>query len=135
MGVHEFAKISNIHLKIICHFLVLESDRNIIFFCTESSILPRYEDTYSTFHSVRQHTFVKNEFRYLNVSAVGTFTVYDALDCAFECLSNPSCLSVNMAAYKGTNGVLWCELLSSDKYRNASEYEGNESSHHFSIKV
>jgi len=60
--------------------------------------------------------------------------VYDIFDCTFECLSNPSCLSVNIAAYKGANGELWCELLSSDKYRNSTEYEGNKSSHHFSIK-
>ena len=79
--------------------------------------------------------FVKEEFYYLNVSRVGTFTVYDIFDCTFECLSNPSCLSVNMATSKGANGELWCELLSSDKYRNSTEYEGNKSSHHFSRKV
>ena len=69
------------------------------------------------------------------MTRVGTFNVYDAFDCTFECLSNPSCLSVNMAAYKGANGELWCELLSSDKYRNPKDYEGNKKSHHFSIMV
>ena len=78
---------------------------------------------------------MKEEFYYLHVSRVGTFTVYDAFDCTFECLNNPSCVSVNMAASRGANDELWCELLSSDKYRNSSEYHGNKSSHHFAMKV
>jgi len=77
---------------------------------------------------------MKEEFYYLHVSRVGTFTVYDAFDCTFECLNNPSCVSVNMAASRGANDELWCELLSSDKYRNSSEYHGNKSSHHFAMK-
>ena len=40
-----------------------------------------------------------------------------------------------MAASKGADGKLWCELLSSEKHSNPEEYKGNESSHHFSIKV
>ena len=79
--------------------------------------------------------FIKDEFHYLNVSRVGTFTVYDIFDCTFECLSNPLCFSVNMATSKGANGVLWCELLSSDRHRNPEDYGGNKSSHHFSIVV
>ena len=75
------------------------------------------------------------EFHYLRVSRVGTFTVYDEFDCAFKCLNNPSCFSVNVAASKGANDELWCELLSSDKYRNSKEYYGNKSSHHFTINV
>ena len=102
---------------------------------TKSNILPHPKDTYSTLQSVRQQTFVKDKFHYLNVSQFGTFTVYDIFDYTFECLGSCSRLSVNMAAFKGANGELWWELLSSDKYRNSTEYEGNKSSHHFSIKV
>ncbi|XP_066021695.1 uncharacterized skeletal organic matrix protein 5-like [Pocillopora verrucosa] len=32
------------------------------------------------------------------------------------------------------DGKFWCELLSSDKYRNSTELLGNKSSHHFVIK-
>ena len=85
--------------------------------------------------TVRQHVFIKNDFHYLNVPRVGTVTVYEVFDCTFECLSNPLCFSVNLAASKGAHGKLWCELLSSDKYRNYTEYKGNQSSHHFAIKV
>ena len=93
------------------------------------------KDAWSISPTVRQHLFIKDEFHYLNVSRVGSFTVYDIFDCTFECLSNPSCLSVNMVASKGAKGELWCELLSSDKYRNAKDYEETKSSHHFSIMV
>jgi len=91
------------------------------------------KDAYSVSETVRQHVFIKDEFHYLNVSRVGTFTVYDIFNCTFECLSNPLCFSMNMAASKGANGVLWCELLSSDKYRNPKDHGGNKSSHHVSI--
>ena len=86
-------------------------------------------------HSLRQDVFIKEEYHYLNVPKVGTFTVYDSLDCTFECLGNPSCLSFNLAAYKGADGKLRCELLSSEKYSIPEEYKRNESFHHFSIKV
>ena len=59
----------------------------------------------------------------------------DLLDCIVECLKNALCLSINMAAFKGAEGKLWCELLSSDKYRDIKNYKENMSSHHFSILV
>ncbi|XP_073249970.1 uncharacterized protein [Porites lutea] len=86
-------------------------------------------------HSLRQDVFIKEEYHYLNVPKVGTFTVYDSLDCTFECLGNPSCLSFNLEAYKGADGRLRCELLSSEKYSNPEEYKRNKSFHHFSIKT
>ena len=66
---------------------------------------------------------------------VETDAVYDVFDYTFKCLSKPSCLSLNLAASRGADGKLWCELLSSEKYSNPKEYKANESSHHFSIKV
>ncbi|PFX13208.1 hypothetical protein AWC38_SpisGene22728 [Stylophora pistillata] len=38
-----------------------------------------------------------------------------------------------MAAAKGADGKFWCELLSSDKYRNAEDFKTNKSSHHYSV--
>ena len=81
----------------------------------------------------QQSLFKKEELPYLNVSKLGTFAVYDFFDCTFECLSNPLCLSINVAALRGADGKLWCKLLSSDKYKDASQYGGNKSSHHFSV--
>ena len=85
--------------------------------------------------TVKQRQFLKDEFHYLNVTRVGTSIVYDIFDCIFGCLSNPSCFSFNFAAFKGEDGNLWCDLLSSDKYRDFREYNENMTSHHFFTMV
>ena len=84
---------------------------------------------------LRQDVFEKEEVHFLNVPGIGRFTVYDTFDCTFECLSNPSCLSLNLAASKGADGILFCELLASNKDINPDEYKENKTSHHFSLKV
>ena len=81
----------------------------------------------------QQGLFKKEKLHYLNVSKLRTFAVYDFFDCTFECLRNSLCLSINVAVLRGADGKLWCELLSSDKYKDASQYSGNKSSHHFSV--
>ena len=106
-----------------------------IYLLTTGSNSLYHQDTSSFLHTVRQHEFIKNEFHYLNVARVATSTVYDVFDCTFECLSNPLCFSVNLAASKGADGTFWCELLPFDRYRNFTEFRENRSSHHFSIKV
>ena len=85
--------------------------------------------------SFEQLLFSKEEFHYLNVTRVGIFTLHDLLDCTFRCLKNVLCLSINMAAFKGADGKLWCELLSSDKYRDSTNYQENTSSLHLFIQV
>ncbi|XP_068682489.1 uncharacterized protein [Montipora foliosa] len=84
---------------------------------------------------VPQDVFVRDDSHYLNVSRVGTHTVADVFDCTFECLSHPSCLSFNLAASRGADGKLWCELLSSDRYRDPDEFRINATSHHFSVQI
>ena len=96
---------------------------------------PGGHDIYRPPQTVRQDVFVREEFRYLNVSRIGSYTVDDSIECAFKCLSHTSCFSVNLAASIGIDGKFWCELLSSDKYRNSTEFIENKSSHHFVIKV
>ena len=97
--------------------------------------LVEFDNLFHPNHNVRQDFFIKEEYHYLNVSQVGTFTVYDNLDCTFESLGNPFCLSINLAAYKGADGKLWCELLSSEKFRKHEEYKRHNSLHHFFVKV
>ena len=71
----------------------------------------------------------------LSTPVIGTRKVIDGFDCSFKCLSSPLCYSYNLAASRGPNGKLWCELLSSDKYSHPRYYSGNQSSHHFVAKV
>ena len=91
------------------------------------------QDFTSLSQTVKQRQFSKDEFHYLNVTRVESFDVYDIFDCIFECLSNPLWFSFNFVASKGKDGKLWCDLLSSDKYRDFrdSEYNENMTSHHF----
>ena len=84
---------------------------------------------------LRQAIFKKEEFHYLNAPKVGKYTVLDAFDCTFECLSNPSCFSFNLASAKEADDKIWCELLSADKHSNPKDYTGNQSSHHFFTEV
>ena len=102
---------------------------------TDSNPVYREGNRASSTRTFLTRTFIKHEFHHLNVPLVGTVAVSDVFDCSLECLSNPLCYSVNLAVFKGTHGKLWCELLSSDKFRNSTEYKGNKSSHHFAIEV
>lgn len=93
---------------------------------------------YSTFPPAvtkTTHVFSKHELHYLDVPKTGTVTVNDIFDCTFECLQSSMCLSLNLAVNKGADGKLVCELLSTDIYRSFTNFKGNISSHHFSIKV
>ena len=102
---------------------------------TESNPVYREGNRPSAKRTFLGRTFIKHEFHHLNVPLVGTVAVSDVFDCTLECLSNSFCFSVNLAAFKGAHGKLWCEFLSSDKFRNSTEYKGNKSSHHFAIEV
>ena len=83
--------------------------------------------------AAQQSYFLKEEFHYLDVTRIRKFTILDMFHCALVSLRNNLCLSLNMASSRGTERKLWCELLSSDKNRNAENYHKNTSSHHFSI--
>lgn len=83
----------------------------------------------------RDAFYAKEDFHFLNVPRLGTYTVYDELGCTLKCLRKPSCLSLNMGASKGANEKLWCELLPSNKYINPEGYRENGSSHHVYIEV
>ena len=107
-----------------------------LFIFSNVLIIFLHEEFNTLYHrDLRQDIFLKDDYHYLNVPRVGTYAVYDTLDCTLQCLSNPSCFSINLAASKGADGKLWCELLSSNRYSNPGEYKRNESSHHFFIKV
>ncbi|CAH3140916.1 unnamed protein product, partial [Pocillopora meandrina] len=44
------------------------------------------------------------------------------------------CPLINMAAFKGADGKLWCELLSSDKNRDSANHKENTRSLHLFIQ-
>ena len=62
--------------------------------------------------AAEQSYFLKEEFHYLDVTQIRKFTIFDMFHCTLACLRNNLCLSLNMASSRGTEGKLWCELLS-----------------------
>ena len=83
----------------------------------------------------RQSLLSIDEYFYLTVPKVGTFAAFDDYECIYSCLRNTLCWSVNWSASKGTDGKLWCELLSSHKYEFPEDFRENRTSHHVSIQV
>ena len=79
--------------------------------------------------------FVVDMFHYLNVDKVGSALVTKLSECVFSCLDLVSCFSFNLAASPDGDDKLWCELLATDKYNASDKFQGNESSHHYSIYV
>ena len=78
---------------------------------------------------------MKDTFKYLDIPPVEAITVHDDFDCHSKCLENSKCHSINVAASKAADGKLWCELLSSDKYKNFTMYHVNQTSNHYFRKV
>ena len=113
-------------------YVLTQSISYIIILTTGKNIL-EHDGTSSQTHDWL--LFSVDEFHYLNAARVGSSTAYDDFDCAFKCLRNAYCRSINLAASKDANGKLWCELLSSDRYRKSLDYRGNETSHHLFLLV
>ena len=80
--------------------------------------------------------FAVHKFQYLQGSPLGSSREVDKFsDCPLACLNNPPCFSFNFGLLLTAKGKLACELLTDDKYRNASRISPSEQFHHYSIKV
>ena len=106
---------------------------NIHFILLDPGIKSADQDWGPSDRAAEQSYFLEEEFHYLDVTQIRKLAIFDMFHCALACLRNNLCLSLNMATSHGTDGKLWCELLSSDKNRNAGNYHKNTSSHHFFI--
>ena len=85
---------------------------------------------------IRTADFMRDEFRYLNVSRVGTAIVSGPLDCGHACLENAACFSFNVGASGAfDSGKLQCELLATHKYNASEQLKENQMFHHYSIYV
>ena len=69
----------------------------------------------------------------LSVTKITSSLVADRFDCTFNCVSELSCKSFNIAANPDSDGLYLCELLDTDKYRTAeNDLQVNAAFHHFS---
>ena len=102
----------------------------------------------STAHDVRQRdTFTKIYFGdfecYENhviavtpeLRAGQTVKVGESLDCGFACTRLKTCFSYNFGLTPDGDGKHVCELLSTDKYNNSGNFQGDANFHHFAIRV
>ena len=80
--------------------------------------------------------FVGHKFQHLQGSLLdSSCEVVQSSECAFVCISNPSCVSFNIALLPNENGKLRCELLSEDMFRSQDKLTVSKQFHHYSIKV
>ena len=77
--------------------------------------------------------FVRDPFHYLNATKVGSSLVHKASACNLACLSNPSCVLLNVEAEP--NGHFRCELLATDKYNSSDQFKENPEFHYYSLYV
>ena len=79
--------------------------------------------------------FKKDEFSYLNITALGEDLVDHMPECSLACLKTRPCFSFNIETSPNINNKLLCELLPSDKYNNTDKFNHSDTFHHFSITV
>ena len=82
--------------------------------------------------SMRFTNFVEHKSRYLEVSRLSETRVREFNVCAMECLTTPSCISLNMATSKDQTSTFWCELMLDDMFNNTKNFKENATSRHFS---
>ena len=92
----------------------------------------------TTGQGISYANFVRDPFHYLNATKICSSLVHvDAcnVDCGAACLSDPSCVSFNVAARPDIHGHLPCEILATDKYNSSDQFQQNQEFHHYSIYV
>ena len=78
-------------------------------------------------------SFVKASSVKLNVTTLTSLKVSELEECAFECIDNKECYSVNFGGTLG--GKYSCELLGTDRFRESSKLVDSEEFDHYYIKV
>ena len=124
------------------HFLVRERIFIFVFFANllHQGITEVYVDGRKSLrrdfgNGVFYANFAAHKFRYLNITVLWSASVKALRECGKLCVDHSLCLSVNVAAFRGGNGGILCELLSSDRYNNSNKFIGSAVFHHLSVKV
>ena len=77
--------------------------------------------------------FKPDRHHQLSVPKIASSLVGDKFDCTFNCISEWSCYSFNIAANPDSNGLFLCELLDTEKFTAAvNALQPNASFHHYS---
>ena len=114
--------------------------QNISVFFLTSLLLLVFEDSApeQNFHRGTDHShgnFVKHPRVFLDVSPIATQRVLDALYCAFECIGNERCFSLNIKVKPGEDKKRECHLLATGKFSAPHLLYSSEEFDHYSIWV
>ena len=77
-------------------------------------------------------TFIEQLNFVLNVLPRASFTTFDSMACALECLKRAFCFSFNFAIYPGDDN---CKLLHENKYSFPDRFEPSRLYHHYTTMV
>ena len=78
--------------------------------------------------------FVKNPFSKLASPILASLKLSTLGECAFECLTNKECFSINFATVSGDDKYE-CELLIADMFKQADKFAASRDFHHYNYKV
>ncbi|PFX19748.1 EGF-like repeat and discoidin I-like domain-containing protein 3 [Stylophora pistillata] len=79
--------------------------------------------------------FKVHKFHYLQLSSRAfSHEVLQADECAFSCVSQQTCYSLNIGLSPNQNGKFLCELLSGDMYRSPKNLTSSQQFDHYSIE-
>ena len=101
-----------------------------LMFAMQNSALYRYPTGRASFGK-----FKCDPFYFLWEEKLTSSMVEDKLDCTFLCVGELKCYSFNIAVYPDSKGLYLCELLATDKYREAEKVHANATFHHCSPLV
>ena len=75
--------------------------------------------------------------RYLSVTkdAIHSIFVLSPDECRMKCVRTLSCLSLNLATVSDDNGMVMCEMLSTNKYEFSTQLKPNKNFHHYTVLV
>ena len=101
-----------------------------LLFAPQNSALYRYPTGRASFGKFKCDPFYFSWAEKLSLSIVE-----DKLDCTFLCVGESICYSFNIAVYPDSKGLYLCELLATDKYREAEKVRANATFHYCSPLV
>ena len=79
--------------------------------------------------------FVKNPFSKLASPILALLKLSTLDECAFECLTNKDCFSINFATVSAGDDKYECELLNADMFKQADKFAASRDFHHYNNKV
>ena len=129
-SAHSGGESSSATLMLLLPLLLFFPSLLGLLFATQNSALYRYPTGRASFGK-----FKCDPFYFLWEEKLTSSMVEDKLDCTFLCVGELKCYSFNIAVYPDSKVLHLCELLATDKDREAEKVHANANFHHCSPLV